>query len=387
MHYLKLLSLCALAVLLSSSCKEKDETNPTGGNGVTAGLVRIHGIVADTAGVPLSDATFRVIYPITQGRAEADPQVPSAANFYTEQVLTTQCGGSIPLSDGTMVKIFWDANSNGPDDVDTQPPLCPGAPDCEPSSPGYVSINEIPINGASPEVGVPGTFYSMITFNTTGDVFDPSRFYGRIYCADGGVMYTSQVMLVPAGPSEQRMTFTCDTTCGGVPEIPQWALGQAYPNPALASASILYSLRDATTAVLTATLAGSNRMDTLVNLALPAGTRTASLSFAGRSNGLYRYALAAGGYSNHAAVLYNLTSLSLLQNQPALATSDNGGAYTFDCAASDVLSLRDASNHATGVATLDHVRVIVTRSGYQDKDTTLAITSGQNLELNLRLRP
>ncbi|MBI5058670.1 hypothetical protein HZB60_02675 [candidate division KSB1 bacterium] len=378
-----------LTVLQLVSCREKDEEGDTGGPAaIPPALARIHGVISDSSGVPLSDATLRVYYPLTQGGALSEPLFPSAAIFYTEQVLTTQCDNSIPLSDGILVKIFWDANGNGADAADLQPPICPNAPSCEGDGPGYVNINELPINGERLAGLDPGTFYAEDVFNTTMDEFVPNLFYGRIYCADGDVLWTSRVIDLPGGPSEQRMVFDeCNHDCNGAPEIPQWSLGQAYPNPATTSATILYSLREAASTLLTFGLSGSGRADTLVDGTQAAGSRTLDVSFSGRANGLYRYALRAGDYSNSGTVIYNIADRNAMHAQPALATSDNNGAYTFDCAAGELLSLRDTQNGPTGVATLTQVRVTATRTGFQDTDTTIAIASSQDIELNLRLRP
>ena len=38
--------------------------------------------------------------------------------------LTTTCGGSTPLPDGRIIRIYWDVDSDGPDMTDPLAPLC-----------------------------------------------------------------------------------------------------------------------------------------------------------------------------------------------------------------------------------------------------------------------
>lgn len=63
--------------------------------------------------------------------------------------LLTTCDGGQPLPDGTLIKIYWDANGNGPDAIDEQPEIGEGY--------AQFNFNTFTINGEA-MLGIPGTF-------------------------------------------------------------------------------------------------------------------------------------------------------------------------------------------------------------------------------------
>ena len=67
-------------------------------------------------------------------------------------------------------------------------------------------IIEFPINGVETTMG-PGMFSSNPGLVTVGDVLVPNRYYARIYCADGNVLYTSNVIEAPGGLTDAYLTF------------------------------------------------------------------------------------------------------------------------------------------------------------------------------------
>jgi hypothetical protein len=130
----------------------------------------------------------------------SNAQITASWNYYPpEPPLTTTCGGATPIPDGTIVKIFWDQNGDGPDATDLQPPLCNDPPFCESQLPlGSVNFNQFPMNGSSSN-GQAGTFSGESYMTTQGITPNPPRYYLRIFQPDGITpLWTSVVKtLVP----------------------------------------------------------------------------------------------------------------------------------------------------------------------------------------------
>lgn len=127
--------------------------------------------------------------------------------------LTTVCQGGTPVPDGYPIWVMWDANSNGPDISDLPADTCDVPPLCEGGPVGTTNYNEFPFNGSS-GIGSPGYFLTESSFQTTGALPGPPRFYLRVYEADGVTpLWTSIVYTVVTGPQEFFIPQS-DWTCG-----------------------------------------------------------------------------------------------------------------------------------------------------------------------------
>jgi hypothetical protein len=377
-----------LVLLFVSNCKEEDENKPGGGNdgAIPVGIARIAGRAVDGAGNGLGDVQLRVAYADLPARPFGDPLVNAAAIFYTNQTLVTQCDGTVPLSDGISVRVFWDQNNNGVADAsDPPPPLCDDPPNCETGPARTVNFNEFTINGQSVEFGA-GRFYGETAFSTVGDVQDPSAYFLRIYCNDGAILYESDVETIPEGPSEIEFTFNC-FPCDDPPIVPEWSLSQAFPNPTSRTATIYYGLREATVARLLLQRVGASSVDTLIESVEASGGHTYVLDFGTRANGLYDYRISAGAYSNTRQLLLNAGDPTALRAQAALTTSDGTGNYTLDIAAGTLVDLRDSTGFSQGLVPLNQVRINASKPGFFDVDSTVAIQSQDSLFIALELRP
>jgi hypothetical protein len=122
------------------------------------------------------------------------------------------CTNGNPVPDGTMMYIYWDSNSNGPDATDPLAPLCNDPPSCSSGAPtGSVNYNQMPIN--SGEWGLDaGEFFPDRAFCSVGDVTNPPRFYIRLPLANG-VTWTSRVMTFVSGPGNDTDLGAADWTC------------------------------------------------------------------------------------------------------------------------------------------------------------------------------
>ncbi|MCC6475630.1 hypothetical protein IT157_01130 [bacterium] len=135
-----------------------------------------------------------------------------------ESPLTTTCGGATGLPDGTVIKIYYDADDDGPDFTDPQPTVCSLPPECETGPTGSCNFNEMPINGEAAGAG-PGYFYTPTGFSIPTLTPDPSGFYFRVFEADNvTTLWTSTVFHVMAGLQDVVLT-SADWTCG--PSGPQ----------------------------------------------------------------------------------------------------------------------------------------------------------------------
>ena len=136
--------------------------------------------------------------------------------FYAPEngsALTTVCSGGIPIPDGTTIWVMWDANSNGPDIADQPADTCDVPPLCESGPAGSVNYNHFLFNGSS-MFGAPGYFVPDYAFTSTGALPSPSRFYLRVFDADGVTpLWTSIVYTFAAGPADIPI-MQADWTCG-----------------------------------------------------------------------------------------------------------------------------------------------------------------------------
>jgi hypothetical protein len=379
--------LIILPAVFILSCRQQDEEQPppSGGDGVAQGMTRLYGTVRDAAGQPVSNVALHVVYDFS-GASASRVMTPSSVFFFdTLQVLTTTCDGSDPLPDGIPVEIFWDVDGDGPDDTDPQPPLCDNPPDCLDGPAHTVNYNEFLMNGEA-MFGVPGTFAVDRDFQTVGDVLSPNRFYLRIFCSDGNVLWESEVVDVPSGPSERQLhQFLCHT-CSGIPEVPVWSLSQCYPNPTADSITINYGLQEAAPALMTLREVSRNRLDTLLSGSQTAGNHVLVASLGHHPNGLYEYQFSAPAYSQSRRLLKNETDTAVLGGTSAIDISDDAGAYRFDTAGGITIDRRGSANENLGTAALDHVHIIAIKAGYQVADTMVTAASAESLNVDITLR-
>ncbi|HEY3295063.1 MAG TPA: T9SS type A sorting domain-containing protein [bacterium] len=142
----------------------------------------------------------------------------SAQNFvaciYDDSLtLTTTCGGSTPLPEGTMMTVYYDANSNGPDSTDHPGTVCDQPPDCPSGPPGTLNMNQSPINGVAQGIGA-GMFLTDPCLTSSGITPSPARYYLVInYPANNPtIKWTSEVFTVAVGPQDVRLVhWTCQT--------------------------------------------------------------------------------------------------------------------------------------------------------------------------------
>ncbi len=384
--YWLLLALLSLTVMSGCKDEEQDDNNNGGNNPgeLAPGVARITGSAHDANGAPIANATVHIIYDLDGPGANAAPLVGSSVSFInTTQMLVTECGGDFPLSDGILVQIYWDNDANGPDADDPQPPLCSDPPNCDDGPARTVNYTSFPINGNA--LGAPGLFATTRNFVTIGEVLDPNIFYLRIFCTDNEILYQSNPITLPPGPSEQDVSFNCNQ-CEGIPVIPQWYLSAAYPDPVEDSVTINFGLEVAAQALLTVQYVGYEDSDTLRHASLPAGDYTFHADLPGFPNGLYEYVLRAGSYVNRRTFLLNTTNESRLRQQWPMAFSASDGSYRFDLAAGQTIEIRDQANQVDGQAVLNRVRVLAFQ-GTLRADTTFAIASQESVAVDLTLRP
>jgi hypothetical protein len=384
---LRVLSPVIVLVLLAlalNSCR-KNERNPVAPPGPTRETAHISGRVRDASDQPLANVALHMVYVLDQPGA-AEPMQPSVVTFVNlTQILYTECGGSTPLLDGVIVRILWDQNGNGPDDLDQPPPLCDAPPDCEAGPARTVNINEFPINGEVLELGA-GLFYMDPAMVTVADQLSPNRFYTRIYCADGRVLYTSNVVEPPSGPSEMPLTFTC-TPCEGAPVVPDWQLDQSYPNPAVDSVTFHFGVREAADVLLTLGPITGTVTDTVAVGHYWSGGHSIDTVLGDRPNGLYEVHLSAGSFDARHTLLKNVEDYNRLRITRAAALSELDGSFSFEAAAGETVQRRGRQGEVEGSSVLTRLKVVAIRSGYQMSDTTLDVAAGGDYAVNLRLVP
>lgn len=136
----------------------------------------------------------------------------SSAQFnvgmFTTTPLTERCAGGTPLPDGTIGRIYWDFNNNGPDEVDPMPVLGSGF--------GQANFNTFVLNGES--LGLePGTFFFEENFTIATNTPQPSKYYVRVEYP-WEITWISRVITVVDGYQETEMApWTCQRNCGYPP--------------------------------------------------------------------------------------------------------------------------------------------------------------------------
>lgn len=378
------MALGSVVVLLAVTSCKKDEDNPTGPESNNGPMRHITGHVRDAGGNPVANAALHVVYDFPAPAQAAHPiHTPSIIIFENTEPLYTECGGNVPLPDGVMVRLFWDRNGNGPDDTDEPPPLCDLPPLCEDGPFRTVNIIEFPINGVESTMG-PGMFSSNPGLVTSGDMLVPNRYYARIYCADGNVLYTSNVIEAPSGLTDAYLTFDC-TPCNGAPVIPEWSLTQSYPNPAVDTVTVPFTLRDTSAATLTIRPWAEPVMDTLSWGRHPSGGYSFDTVISAYPNGLYEIRLHAGTFIGQHTLLKNVTDTNVLRATDGLVYSGTDGTFTMDIAAGLILDLRGAQGENSGTATLARVKIIAVKTGYAIADTIFDATNSTEHTVELIL--
>lgn len=187
-----------LAALVLVSCKKEDDPPPTGPNETPP--ENVIGAVVDQGGAPLANVQMHIVYSVYGVPASPldESQNPTQAVFYTSQTLTTECGGDIPLADGTMIYIMWDADDDGQYSAgDQAPPVCTA----EPCGHQTVNFSQFEMNGVAIGEGA-GRFGTDPLFSSYGDHLEPSRYYLEIRCSDNNYLWRSDMIELPDGVSE-----------------------------------------------------------------------------------------------------------------------------------------------------------------------------------------
>ena len=374
--------------LLFLSCRDEEEDAASNANGepVPLGMTRLYGDVRDPSAQPISDVALHVVYDVGGGAHPNDVQQGSTAVFYYWGTpLTTECDGSTPIPDGVPISIIWDVDSDGPDDTDPLPPLCNNPPVCDDGPTQTVNRNQFAFNGDVTGTGA-GTFNMESGFVTVGETLTPNRFYLRVYCSDGDKLWTSNVVDIPSGAHEYWLTFDSCNSCSDIPVIPEWSLGQSYPNPVTDSVTIPFGLETAATALLTLREVSIGEVDTLFNQALDAGSQLHTFDMSARANGLYTYTYSAGTFTDNGSLLKNVTDLNILRNELPIDVTGIGGEYRFETAAGVDVNLRGEANENLGSILLDHVRLVAIKPSFAVADTNVLITSAESLRIDLTLQ-
>jgi hypothetical protein len=375
----------AMFVALSFAFVSCEKTKPPTGpdNNPPVGTAHVTGQVRDAAGQPVADAALHLVYVFTAESRAADLDEPSVTFFQSEVPLMTECGGTVPIPDGVMVKIFWDRNGNGPDDSDQPPPLCDHPLECDDGPVGTVNIIEFAFNGLTSGMG-PGMFYSDPGLVTVGDVLDPNRFFARIYCLDGNVLYTSNVVVAPSGVSDAVLHFEC-TSCNGAPAVPEWFLTQSYPNPAVDSITVPFGLQVTGEATVLLSAVVERGTDTLFSGRMWSGGHEIDADLTDRPNGLYHVRLLSGGYSASHTLLRNVTDYDRLRANDSAVWTAQDGTFSLDAAAGAIIERRGGQGESQGTAALSRLKVVAVKTGYAAADTTFEISDGANCTLSLTL--
>lgn len=138
--------------------------------------------------------------------------------------LLSSCEGGVPLPDGTPIKIYWDANENGPDPTDQQPVVGEGFAQC--------NFNTFEINGVE-VLGIPGTFYSYTCFTISTTIPQPSLYYLVVETPE--VRWVSAVVEIFGSYSEPTLEtpeeWSCESlvTCGDEQTV--WMNWHAWGGP------------------------------------------------------------------------------------------------------------------------------------------------------------
>ncbi len=378
-----LVVLTLVALLIAFSCKKKDDPPPTGPTETPP--ENVIGNVTDLSGNPLANVQMHIVYSVNAAPVSPldDQQNPAIAVFYTEQMLTTECGGDVPLADGTNIIVMWDADDNGVPSVGDHPPTaCPNPPDCPHLS---VNFNQFALNGVALELG-PGRFGTDPAFSTYGDNLDPPRVYLEIRCTDGDVLWQSQVVTLPDGLSDQPLTMEC-FPCEGAP-AGETSLGFAYPNPAQDDVSIPFTLRANDSVTIAARSLSTNAARTLMQETFEQGAHDRTLDISALPNGLYVYTMTSGIFTGRDTLLKNVNQDNDLLGTPALTTTDGNGDFALNAPFGPTITLRESNSNPLGEsAPLDSVRIVALLNGYQPSDTVISLSAAEQHEINLRLQP
>ncbi len=377
-HTLIVLTLAALAAF---SCKKKEDSQPTGPNETPP--ENVIGTVTDQNGAPLANVQMHVVYSVYGVPASPldESQNPTQAVFFTSQTLTTECGGDIPLADGTVIYIMWDADDDGQYSAgDQPPPLCTGDP-CEHQT---VNFNQFAMNGVAIGEGA-GHFGTDPLFSSYGDHLEPSRFYLEIRCSDNDFLWRSDMLDLPDGVSEHDVHFTCGD-CVGTP-VGETTLGWAYPNPAQNSSTIPLTLRATANVTLSARSLANGALSTLFQGALDQGTHDQLVDISNLPNGLYVYHMQTENFTGQDTLLKIVLDNEELRGTPALATTDETGEFALNAIFGPTITIRENSTNPLGESLpLDSVRVVALLNGYLPADTTISLSSAEQHSLSLRLQ-
>lgn len=378
--------LLAVAAAILISCKSGIDPEPTGP--VETPPENVIGTVTDQNGAPLANVQMHLVYlPQASSAGPLDEvQNPTLAIFYTEQMLTTECDGNVPLAEGTNVLVMWDADNDGqPSAGDRQPTVCANPDDC-----GYqtVNFNQFPINGVAMELG-PGRFLTDPAFSTYGEHLEPSRYYLEVRCTDGNVLWRSEMVDVPDGLSDQPLTaFEC-SQCEGTP-IGETTLGHVYPNPIPDSddATIPFTLRVGGVVELRTRSLSTGEIELHFRDTLAQGSHEQFLGHSDLPNGLYVYTLGTSDFFGQDTLLKNITLVEILRGTPALTTTDGAGEFAITAPFGMTITGRTLSNNPIGESLpLDSVRVVAILNGFQAADTAISLSAAEQHTLNLRLLP
>lgn len=226
----------------------------------------------------------------------APPQPQGVFTLFNETTVLTQfCFGGPPISDGTEVSIYWDANGNGPDSLDTLA-VFGECPTCVPFS-SFLMNGEVMLGQA-------GTFYleQSIVVNSSDPL--PWIFYLRVPLCDHDVIWTSDTFQVFEGNQEISVeNWECDP-CPILDDVPgavtpvanTIALHANYPNPFNPSTEIRFDLPHEMSASLKVYDVLGREVAELVNGTMNAGTHTVTYDASALSSGVYFYRLEAGSF-------------------------------------------------------------------------------------------
>lgn len=379
---MRYLSIILLAGVLLTSCKKSEDPPPT--QTPDTPEENVFGIVTDLNGNALANAQIHLIYQVnTAPVSPLDETQLHNAILYTTQVLTTECGGNVPLADGVNIEIFWDADDDHDYSAgDRHPPVCPPPQDNCPFQ--TVNFDRFTMNGVEIGTGA-GTFGTDPTFTSYGANLEPSRFYLVIRCTDGDTLWRSDMIDIPDGLTEYDLHFDC-FECEGSP-IGETTMGFAYPNPAVDEFHLPMTLRANENVTISTTSISTGGTTTLFQSALTSGDQNLTLDISNLPNGLYVYTMSAGTFTARDTLLKN-APLEDLPGEPALQTTDSDGSFAINVPFGQTLTLREASSNPLGESTpLDSVRVVAVLNGYQPSDTTISLIAAEQHELTLRLRP
>jgi hypothetical protein len=122
------------------------------------------------------------------GSASAFAQGFQAALFSVTEPINQDCSGGAPAPDGTLIKIYWDNNLNGPDEADVQP--------IEGQEFTQVNYNQFALNGVEGNFG-PGMFGTSVDFTSVDGMPNNPVYYLEV-CI-GNVYWQSDTFRLASG--------------------------------------------------------------------------------------------------------------------------------------------------------------------------------------------